>query len=55
MKIYKTYNEMLRLYLGGYKNEQLSHTLSYQVAILNNAKNIIFYSNAFISGRLVLL
>ena len=36
-------------------NEQLSHTLSDWVGILNNAKNMIIYSNAFIFGRLVLL
>ena len=38
MKIYKTYKKMLGLYLS----EQLSHTLSYWVAILNNAKRYNF-------------
>ena len=37
-------------------NEQLSHTLSNWVAILIiMQKDIIFYSNAFIFGKLVLL
>ena len=46
MKIYKTCNEMLRLYLGGYK-EQLSHTLSDWVGILNNAKKYYFLFKCF--------
>ena len=53
LKMYRLYsNEMLRMYLGG-TNEQFSHTLSYWVTVVNNAKNIISNPKALIFGRRV--